>query len=123
MYTLFIQSSDDEASLDFVGFAGANGYGIEITCFALPWMLDDNLAFLLRFWKGALKNFENEVAVHGVFMDMITASRDAKIVGVTKERILQNIKIAEQLKAKIVIFSSCFNPCIATSSPSYIEGY
>jgi sugar phosphate isomerase/epimerase len=42
---------------------------------------------------------------------------------VAKERVLQNIEIARQLKARIVTFNSCFNPCIATSSPSYIDGY
>jgi len=42
-------------------------------------------------YKLALKNFDNEVSVHGVFMDMITVSRDDKILGVVRERILNII--------------------------------
>jgi sugar phosphate isomerase/epimerase len=56
-------------------------------------------------------------------MDMVTSSRDARVVSVAKERILHNIEIATQLKAKIVTFCSCFNPCIAAGSPGYVDGY
>jgi len=122
MNELFVQTTD-EIAYDFIEFAKANHYGIEITCFALPWILDENWKNLLQSYKKALKNFGNEVAIHGVFMDMITASKDAKIVREARERILQNIEIAKQLWAKIVTFCSCFNPCIAAGSPRYVDGY
>jgi len=119
---LFIQTTD-EVAYDFIEFAKANHYGIEITCFALPWTLDENRNTLLQSYKMVLKDFGNEVAIHGVFMDIITASRDAKIVSAARERISQNIEVAKQLRAKIVTFCSCFNPCIATGSPGYKDGY
>jgi len=122
MNELFVQTTD-EVAYDFIEFAKSNHYGIEITSFALPWILDGNWEALLKSYKLALKDFRNEVAIHGVFMDTVTASRDAKIVGVVRERILQNIEIAGQLGAKIVAFCSCFNPCIAKGSPGYVEGY
>jgi len=122
MNEVFVQTTD-EVAYDFIEFAKANHYGIEITSFALPWILDGDWKTPLQSYKLALKDFGNEVAIHGVFMDMITASRDTKIADAAKERILQNIKIARKLKTKIVIFCSCFNPCIATGSPGYVEGY
>lgn len=122
MNELFVQTAE-EVAYDFVEFAEANHYGIEITCFALPWILDGDWSTFFHSYKLALKNFGNEVAIHGVFMDMVTASRDAKIVSVARERILQNIKIAKQLEAEIVTFCSCFNPCIASSSSGYLDGY
>jgi len=122
MNELFVQTPD-EVAYDFIEFAKAGRYGIEITSFALPWILDGDWKTLLRSYKQALKDFGNDVAIHGVFMDMVTASKDAKIVGAARERIMQNIEIAQQLEAKIVTFCSCFNPCIARGSLGYVDGY
>jgi sugar phosphate isomerase/epimerase len=122
MNELFVQTTDEVAH-DFIEFAKVNRYGIELTSFAFPSVLDGDWKSVLRSYKLALKDFRNEVSIHGVFMDMITASRDDKIVCVSMERILQNIRIAEQIGAKIVTFCSCFNPCTATSSPEYTKGY
>jgi sugar phosphate isomerase/epimerase len=121
MSKLFVQASDKVD--DFIEFAKVNSYGIELTSFALPWVLNGDWKSTLQSYKLTLKDFRNDIAIHGVFMDMITASRDAKIVQVARERILQNIEIAKQLGAKIVTFCSCFNPCIATGSPKYVDGY
>lgn len=124
MNRLFVQATyGGEIAYDFIDFARDNHLGIELTSFAFPWTLDGDLKTLVQSYRTALKDFENEVSVHGVFMDMITASMDTKIVSVARERVLQNIKIAKQLKARIVTFCSCFNPCIATSNPSYTDGY
>lgn len=122
MNELFVQTTD-EVAYDLIEFAKANHYGIEIPSFALPWILDGNWNTLFQSYKLALKDFGNEVVIHGVFMDMVTASKDAKIVSVARERILQNIEIAKQFEAEIVTFCSCFNPCIATSSLGYVDGY
>jgi len=123
MNELFVQTTHDKVAHDFIEFAKCNRYGLEITSFALPWILDGNWKTLLRSYRLALKDFDNEVSVHGVFMDMITVSRDDKILYVVRERILNDIHIAEQLGAKIVTFCSCFNPSIAMSAPGYVEGY
>jgi sugar phosphate isomerase/epimerase len=120
MNELFVQTPDNVAH-DFVEFAKANRYGIEITCFALPWVLDGDWNALVQSYKRVLKDFHEEVAIHGVFMDIITASRDAKIVQVARERILHDIEIAQQLRAEIITFCSCFNPCIKV--PGYVNGY
>jgi sugar phosphate isomerase/epimerase len=122
MNELFVQTAD-EVGYDFIESAKANHYGIEITCFALPWILDGDWKTLLRSYTRALKDFEGEVAIHGVFMDMITASKDDKIVRTARERILQNIEISKQLGAKMLVLCSCYNPCVATGSPGYVDGY
>lgn len=121
MDEIFVQTTHDEVAYDFIEFAKANHYGIEITCFALPWILNGDWNTLFQSYKLALKDFGNEVAIHGVFMDMVTASRDARIVRVARERILRNIEIAAQLEAEIVTFCSCFNPSI--KFPGYVDGY
>jgi sugar phosphate isomerase/epimerase len=118
----FVQTADYVA-YDFIEFAKANRYGVELTSFAFPWILDGDWESILQSYKRALKDFRNDVAIHGVFMDMITASREDRIVRVARERILQNIKIARKLGAKIVTFCSCFNPCVARGSPKYVDGY
>jgi len=123
MNRVFVQAIYERIAYDFIDFARDNCYGIELTSFAFPWILDGDLETIVQSYRTALKDFDNDVAIHGVFMDMITASRDTKIVSVARERVLQNIGIARRLEAKIVDFCSCFNPCIATSTPSYTGGY
>jgi len=123
MNKLFVQTTHKEIAYDFIDFARDNHSGIELTIFAFPWTLDGDLKTTVQSYRTALKDFENDVSIHGVFMDMITASRDTRVVSVARERVLQNIEIARQLEAKIVDFCSCFNPCIATSTPSYTDGY
>jgi sugar phosphate isomerase/epimerase len=122
MNKLFVQTTEN-VDYDFIELARTESYGVEITSFALPWILDEKLEPIFQSYKLALKDFRNEVAIHGVFMDIITTSRDSKIAGVAKERILKNIEIAKKIGAKIVTFCSCYNPCIATSSPGYFDGY
>lgn len=123
MNKLFVQATCEGIAYDFIDFARDNHHGIELTSFASPSTLDGDLKTIIQSYRTALKDFENEVSIHGVFMDMITASRDTKIVSVARERVLLNVEIAKQLKAEIVTFCSCFNPCIATSTPSYTDGY
>jgi sugar phosphate isomerase/epimerase len=120
---LIVQAACEGIAYDFIDFARDNHYGIELTSFAFPATLDGDLKTIVGSYREALKGFENDVSIHGVFMDMITASRDPKVVSVARKRVLLNNRIAKQLKAKIVTFCSCFNPCIARSSPSYTDGY
>ena len=61
MNELFVQTTD-EVAYDFIEFAKANHYGIEITCFALPWVLDGDWDTLFQSYKLALKDFGNEVS-------------------------------------------------------------
>ncbi len=75
MNELFVQTTD-EVAYDFIEFAKAGRYGIEITSFALPWILDGDWETLLRSYKQALKDFGNEVAIHGVFMENFRALLD-----------------------------------------------
>jgi sugar phosphate isomerase/epimerase len=120
---LIVQAAYKGIPYDFIDFARDNHYGVELTSFAFPTTLDGDLKTIVGSYKKALKDFENDVSLHGVFMDMITASADPKVVSVARKRVLLNVRIAKQFKAKIVTFCSCFNPCIARSSPSYTDGY
>lgn len=123
MAEIFIQVPPEGVPRDLIEFAAAQGHGVEITAFALPWILDSNWHSLVRLYKEALKGFPEEIAVHGVFLDMITSSRDERIAAVCRERLRQNLEIASELGASILTVCSCFNPLIATSAPSYFEGY
>jgi sugar phosphate isomerase/epimerase len=123
MNGLFVQTTHEGVAYDLIDFASENHHGIELTPFAFPWTLDGDLKTIVRSYRTALKDFENDVSIHGVFMDIITTSRDTKIVSVARQRILQNVEVAKRLEAKIVTSCSCFNPCIAASTPSYADGY
>jgi hypothetical protein len=123
MNKLFVQAPCEKIACDFIDFARDNHHGIGLTSFAFPSTLNGDLKTTVRSYITALKGFENEVSIHGVFMDIITASIDTKMVSVARERVLLDVEIAKQLRAKIVTFCSCFNPCIARSTPSYTNGY
>lgn len=121
MNRLFVQTEEEGEISSFVELASREGFGIEVTAFSLPSILDSNWQSILEDYKGVLKAFQNEIAVHGVYLDIITVSKDSRILDVARERILHNLDIVRQLGAAIVIFPSCFNPSIKFRS--YINGY
>jgi hypothetical protein len=53
MNKLFVQTAE-EVAYDFIKFAKANSYGIEITSFALPWILDGDWEKVFQSYKLAL---------------------------------------------------------------------
>ena len=90
------------------------GCGLELQAFSNPEVLDGDWQGLLSRYKTLLKDFPNPLASHGAFFDMCSASVDARVVALTRERYLLNLDIAAELGAAHVIFHTNFLPMIRT---------
>ena len=77
--------------------------GLEIQTFAYPDALDNHPEWIDEY-EYKLKQFSGKITMHGAFMDMTSASFDAKVVALTLNRYRQNLTIAARLKAHTVVF-------------------
>lgn len=88
-----------------VAFAREYGIGIEIQVYGYnPDLLDGDWRHLVALHKEQLRGFEGEIAFHGVFYDMSSASVDPRILSITRDRYLHNLQIAAELGGKHVVF-------------------
>ena len=92
---------DFEASL---GLANEAGVGLEIQTFGYPEALDADLDSRVARYRERLSDFAGDRTMHGAFMDMVSGSQDPKISEVTEFRYLQCLGIAEQLRARLIVF-------------------
>ena len=88
--------------------------GLEIQAFSNPNRLDTGWEKLVQEQQRQLSSFSGPLAVHGTFFDMMSYSVDARVVALTRERYLTNLKIAEQLGATKLLFHTNFLPMIRT---------
>jgi len=87
-------------------------FGIELQDFAYPDVLDDDLQRRINRYKEKLKDFDQQIAIHGPFLDLNPGSPDKRIGAVTKERYLQAIRAALELDASYLILHSQHNLAI-----------
>ncbi len=88
-----------------VAFARQYQVGIEIQAYGYnPNLLDGDWQSLVALHKEQLRGFDGEIALHGVFYDMSSASVDQRILAVTRNRYLLNLQIAAELGALNVVF-------------------
>jgi len=98
---------------EYVTLAREHGIGIEIQVYGCcPQLLDGDWRSLASRHKALLAGFDGEIALHGAFYDMVSASRDVRVVSLTRERYLLNLRIAAELGARHVIFHANFCPLI-----------
>jgi sugar phosphate isomerase/epimerase len=84
--------------------AEAKGLGLELQAFTIPSILANNWIEVLAEHKRLLADFSGNLAIHGAFYDMTTASYDPAIVEITKMRYEQNLHVARELDARYVVF-------------------
>lgn len=97
---------------EFVEFAKKNGYGLELSAFSDPNILDaPNLKDIIKEYKEILKGFPH-LMLHGIFADMYPVSRDKKVVELCRERMTHCIDIAGELKAEGVVFHTNYIPLV-----------
>lgn len=102
-----------------IALAREHGVGIEIQVYGYdPNLLDDDWRTLLTEHKALLRGFEGEIALHGVFYDMYSASVDQRITALTRERYLLNLHVAAELGACHVVFHANYLP--ALRHPDYL---
>jgi sugar phosphate isomerase/epimerase len=90
--------------------------GLEIQTFSDPNVLDGQWQRRLSAYQSQLQSFSGPIACHGAFFDMASASVDARIVQLTRERYLQNLEIASALGATRLVFHTNFLPMIKTAA-------
>ncbi len=86
--------------------------GIELQDFAYPDVLDDDLQRRTNKYKEKLEDFNQQVTIHGPFLDLNPGSPDKRIGAVTKERYLQAVRAALDLDASYLILHSQHNLAI-----------
>lgn len=97
----------------YIALARDYGVGIEIQAYGYnPGLLDGDWSSLVRQHRRLLEEFEGEIALHGAFYDMSSASEDPQILRVTRERYLLNLRIAAELGARHVVFHANYLPWI-----------
>ncbi len=101
----------------YIALARDYGVGIELQVYGYnPSLLNGALGgdwlSLVAQHRRLLRGFEGEIALHGAFYDMSSASEDPQIVRVTRERYLLNLRIAAELGARHVIFHANYLPWV-----------
>lgn len=97
----------------YIALARDYGVGIEIQAYGYnPGLLDGDWSSLVGQHRRLLEEFEGEIALHGAFYDMSSASEDPQIVRVTRERYLLSLRIAAELGARHVVFHANYLPWI-----------
>jgi len=93
--------------------------GIEIQAYGYdPNLLDSGWQALVNEHKAQLRGFEGEIALHGAFYDMNSASTDEKVAGLARERYLLSLRVAAELGGHNVIFHANYFPLIR--HPDYL---
>lgn len=102
-----------------IALARKYNVGIEIQVYGYdPDLLDNDWRAVVAQHKTALRGFTGEIALHGAFYDMSSASNDSRITALTRERYLQNLDIAAELGAHNVVFHTNYLPIIR--HPDYL---
>lgn len=95
----------------YIALARDYGVGIEIQVYGYhPDLLDGDWPSLVAQHRQLLKGFEGEIALHGAFYDMSSASEDPQIVRITRERYALCLRIAAELGARHVVFHTNYLP-------------
>jgi sugar phosphate isomerase/epimerase len=97
---------------EFVAFAKAQSYNLEIATFAYTNVYDMDWQKALQEHQQQLAGFTGKVSFHGVFQDLTIHSSDKKISEISKERIFGSLEVADALNAGQVVFHGNLNPLV-----------
>lgn len=102
-----------------VALAREHGVGLEIQVYGYDTnLLDGDWRAVVAQHKGSLRGFDGEIALHGAFYDMNSASYDQRITALTRERYLLNLHIAAELGVRNVVFHANYLHVIR--NPGYL---
>ncbi len=103
-------------------YAKENGYGVEITSFSWPPLINDEqngLAKELEVFREELADFTGIKTFHGPFDGLIPHSMDNDVRALAKKRFCDAINQAKYLGAQKIIFHTGIN--VSGKSPGYYE--
>ncbi len=84
--------------------------GLEMQAFAQPQVLDGDWREILDDYRRQLAGFTGPFSCHGAFYDLASGSPDAQVQAVARRRYEQNLDIAAELGAQIVVFHANYLP-------------
>ena len=102
-----------------VALARDHGVGIEVQTYAYrPSLLDGDWRTQAKEHSALLRELVGEIALHGAFYDMSSASTDPRVGALTRERYLASLHVAAELGACQVVFHANYLPII--HHPDYL---
>ncbi len=121
MNRLAINTVGDELELS-ADFCRSEGIGIEITDFAFPWNIDDDLPARIARHKKAVEGITPLIS-HGPFFDLVATSLDPSIVDVARKRHETALAATREAGATIYVAHTNYTPLIRESSyrKSWVE--
>lgn len=106
----------------YVALASEYQTGIEIQIYGYnPDLLDGDWPSLVAQHRRALHGFTGEIALHGAFYDMNSASADSHITRLTEERYRASLRVAAELGACHTVFHVNYLPLI--QHPAYLPDW
>jgi len=112
MSKIYVQPLIHDTFSEFVDFAVANMFNLEIATFAYANVYDTDWQKLLNEHRQKISAFKGKISFHGVYQDILIHSIDRKISDVSKARVLETLQVSRKLGATQVVFHSNFNPLV-----------
>jgi len=88
-----------------------HGFGVHVTDFHLPELLDDAAACgkLVAWFRERLPAVRGVIAFHGAFVDLHPTAADSKMLGATRDRVQQTLDIAEEIGVELAVYHCEFD--------------
>jgi sugar phosphate isomerase/epimerase len=112
MSKIYIQPLYHAAVPEFVAYAKAEGFNLEVATFGYTNVYEMDWQQALKDHKQQLAGFKGKVSFHGVFQDVTVHSSDQKIAQISKERVLGSLEAADALGAGQAVFHGSLNPLV-----------
>jgi sugar phosphate isomerase/epimerase len=112
MSLIYVQPLIHETFSDFVDFAEANKFNLEIATFAYANVFDTDWQKVLHEHEKKISPFKGKLSFHGAYQDVLVHSIDNKISEISKARVLESLEVARKLNATKVVFHSNYNPLV-----------
>ncbi len=119
MHQLAINTIGDELEMS-AAYCRSLHIGIEVTDFAFPLILDEDLAARLTRHMKAVNGIIPLIS-HGPFFDLVATSQDPAIVEVARRRHKASLWAAQEIGASYYIAHTNFTPLI--KNPSYRDNW
>ncbi len=106
----FISSTVDFHDLkNALNIASELGCGVEISRFGKLKEIETSFEKTKKEYSSLLKDFDNEVTLHGFFSNLNVASKDPLIKEASIKRYNQSFELACEFNARTVVFHTCYN--------------
>lgn len=99
-----------------INIAQSLNCGIEISRFGKLIEMDENFESRKEEYKAILKDFKNDVTLHGFFSNLNICAKDPLIANVSLKRYYQTLELAQAFDVRTVVFHTCLNNLLKQKS-------